>query len=233
VAAVKLLAELEARQGSRLGRCLALVTALLLACSGAAEAHYNTQVFSLTDSHCPGGGGCTPSGTPPSFGTVTVSQDPSSHQTIDFTIRLNDAFSASTTNFPLFAINFSPTVTSAVTFGAFSTTGVSQAPPPALSNTTADNYGSFSYVLLHTGAFSSNLSVLSFTATIASGTLTPDNIFKPTGHTAYMTADIIQLMGGTGNVAAILAPAPEPAGLGLFAVALAGLGVVRRRRPRR
>jgi hypothetical protein len=223
VAAVKLLAELGTRQGLRLGRCLALVTALLLVCGGAARAHYNTQIYTFTSDTCiTGSCGSSP------WGTVTVSQDPSSQQEIDFTVSVNspyEFFTSGSTSQPLFAVDIN---LANVSFGNFSIPSVTT----STGSIPVTGYGSFPYTL-NTASALSNVTTFTFTASVTSGTLTPDNIVS--NGSAYTTASIMNLMSpvGNGNIAAVTAPTPEPTALGLFAVALVGLGVVRRRRPRR
>ena len=234
MAALKSPAELGTRQGSRLGCCMALVTALMLAYGSAAHAHYNTQIYSLdsfptcTGINCP-------------WGTVTVSQDPSSHQQIDFTVNLNSAYSfnsSGSSTEPLFAFNVISTLVSpAVTLGNFKINNVST--PNVQAGTVNQNvpmFGTFAYTLKSTFATGTTFAgPLTFTASVGSGTLTPDNIAITTtsGHKPYMIADVLQGIGVSSVVAAVNVPTPEPAGLGLFAVALAGLGVVRSRRTRR
>jgi hypothetical protein len=89
----------------------------------------------------------------------------------------------------------------------------------------------FPYYLTTSGAFAG---VLTFTATNPAGTLTPDNIVIAPGTKTFMASYITHNIagGGTGNLGAATVT-PEPAGLALFAFALAGLGVVRSRRTRR
>ena len=234
MAPLKLLTELGTRQGSRLGHCLALVTALMLAYGSAAHAHYNTQSYSLDSNPS-----CTGINCP--WGTVTVSQDPSSHQQIDFTVNLNSAYSfnsSGSSTEPLFAFNVISTLVSpAVTLGNFKINNVST--PNVQAGTVNQNvpmFGTFAYTLKSTFATGTTFAgPLTFTASVGSGTLTPDNIAITTtsGHKPYMIADVLQGIGVHSVVAAVNVPTPEPAGLGLFAVALAGLGIVRSRRTRR
>ena len=73
---LKLLAELGIRQRWRLGCCLALVIALMLAHGSPAHAGL---LFTFTDNSC-----SSPCGS--NWGTVTVAQDISGNQEIDFTI---------------------------------------------------------------------------------------------------------------------------------------------------
>ena len=233
MAALKSPAELGTRQGSRLGCCMALVTALMLAYGSAAHAHYNTQIYSLdsfptcTGINCP-------------WGTVAVSQEDPKHQQIDFTVNLNSAYSfnsSGSSTEPLFAFNVISTLVSpAVTLGNFKINNVST--PNVQAGTVNQNvpmFGTFAYTLKSTFATGTTFAgPLTFTASVTSGTLTPDNITTTTmGHKPYMIADVLQGIGVSSVVAAVNVPTPEPAGLGLFAVALAGLGIVRSRWPRR
>lgn len=231
MAPLKLLAELGSRQGPRLGCCLAVVTALLLACGGAAHAHYNTHVFSLDTPACTPTGSC---GTAP-FGSVTVSQDPNSHAIIDFTVTLNQNYGfngPSSSTLPLFAVDITVV---GVTFQNFQVNGGPPTTTIAKATGSTGNLGgpigSFPYYLTTSAAFAG---VLTFTATnpVVNGTLTPDNIAS--NNKTFMASYIIHNItgGGTGNIGAATVT-PEPAGFALFAVALAGLGVVRNRRSRR
>jgi hypothetical protein len=213
---------------------MALVTALMLTYGSAAHAHYNTQIYSLdsfptcTGINCP-------------WGTVTVSQDPSSHQQIDFTVNLNSAYSfnsSGSSTEPLFAFNVISTLVSpAVTLGNFKINNVAEPNVQAGTvNQSVPGFGTFAYTLKSTFATGTTFAgPLTFTASVGSGTLTPDNIAITTtsGHKPYMIADVLQGIGVSSVVAAVNVPTPEPAGLGLFAVALAGLGIVRSRWPRR
>lgn len=80
--------------------------------------------------------------------------------------------------------------------------------------------------------------VLTFTVTPTSGTLHTSDITRncttSTTTCPYFVADVF-LGANTGNAAAINAPRdlPEPASVGLFALALGGLAVIRRRRTSR
>jgi hypothetical protein len=233
VTPLRLLAELGTRPWFRKGCCGALATAVLLACGGAAHAHYNTQIYTFTSDHCISGNcGSNP------WGTVTVSQDPSSHQEIDFTVSLNSPYeffsSGNNSTEPLFAVDINVANVGFSNFKLNNATTTNVAQGGASGNLA--QFGSFPYTLTATPATGTALSgVLAFTASVTSGTLTPDNIVF--NNHAYMTAAIALLtnnvVAGNGNVASVNLPTPEPAALGLFAVALAGLGVVRSRRLRR
>jgi hypothetical protein len=204
----------------------------MLAYGSAAHAHYNTQSYSLDSNPS-----CTGINCP--WGTVAVSQEDPKHQQIDFTVNLNSAYSfynSGSPSEPLFGFNVlgSP----AVTLGNFKINNVSA--PNVLAGGASPNIpslGTFAYTLMSTFSTGTSFAgVLTFTASVTSGTLTPDDITTTTtGHKPYMIADVLQGMGMANHsvVAAVNVPTPEPAGLGLFAVALAGLGVVRSRRTRR
>ena len=205
------------RQAARATRLLALGAALMLVSGAAAHA---TLIFTFDSSSCACGS---------NWGQVAVSQDPASNKVIDFTVTLNSPYqfhqtTGAVTQHPVFAVDINVLN---VTFGNFklsnvTTTKITQG--GASGN--VPNFGAFPYTL----KASTNLSgVLTFTASVATGTLAPTNIIS--NGKAYMTADILDLMNkNTGNIAAEGPPVhtPEPVGLGLFGVALAGLAVVRR-----
>ncbi len=209
-------AERGGGQWLRLACCLSLVTAAFLAFGSAAHA---TLTFTLDSISGCSGGNC---GSDP-WGTVKVTQDVSSSKIIDFTVSLNSPFEfwdSGSTSSPVFAIDIN---VSGVTFGNFKNNG------SAISLTSAGShsvtgYGTLPYTLTTGSSFSGPLT---FTASVATGTLAPTNIVS--NGTGYVTAAIVNTLHTNkhGNVAAIHAAVPEPAALGLFAVALAGLGVVR------
>ncbi len=209
---------------ARLGRSMLMGLTMLLAAASAAHA---SLIFTLDNDGCTGGCGTVP------FGTVSVSQDSSSAQTIDFKVTLNALddleFNKTTVvkTHPMFAVDIN---VMNVTFGNFKINNVATT-KVTTSTSAASNvapFGSFPYSL---SAATNLTGVLTFTATVASGTLAPSDIIS-NGH-AYMTADIINLMSGhTGNVGAEEPPVrmPEPGGAAILGVALAALSVARSRR---
>jgi hypothetical protein len=216
VAILKSPAERGGGQSLRLA-CLTLVTAAFLACGGAAHA---TLTFALDSISGCGGNNC---GSDP-WGTVKVTQDVSSSQIIDFTVLLNAPFefwSSGLAGSPVFAVDIN---VSGVTFGNFKDNGTAITLTSAGSHNVT-GHGTLPYTLTTTA--SSFSGPLTFTASVATGMLAPTNIVS--NGTTYVTAAIVNTLHTmkNGNVAATHAAVPEPAAFGLFAVALAGLGVVR------
>jgi hypothetical protein len=204
--------------------CVWLMAGAVL--SGWATEARAALIFTFDSNSC--SSSCGTSG----WGTVTVAQDPSSNKTIDFTVALNSPYQIHQTqnsNHPAFAVDINVLN---VVFGNFklnnaATTLVSYAG----SSGNVPNYGMFPYTL---SASSDLTGTLTFTASVATGTLAPSNIVLSSGNPtrAYMAADIRVLMGGnTGNIAATRPPVktPEPTSLTLFGLGVLGLLFTQRR----
>lgn len=130
---------------------------------------------------------------------------------------------------PVFAFDIKPSITG-VTLANFSGTSPATV-SPITGGSSAAPYGNFPYALQASANFAGPLK---FTASVASGTLTPTDLIS-NGH-AYMTADIMnKVFGGTGNVAAVDRPmqVPEPGTFWIVSMALIGLGVARGRAQQR
>jgi hypothetical protein len=221
MAVIKSLAERGGRQWLRLA-CWSLVTAAFLTCGGAAHATLTLSLDSI--SGCSG----TKCGSDP-WGPVKDTQDASSSKAIDFTLSLNSPFefwSSASASSPVFAID---TGVSGVTFGNFKNNGTTTITLASAGAHTVNGYGTLPYALTAASSFSGPLT---FTESVATGAPAPTKIVS--NGTGYMTAAIVTILHTIKNgiVAAIHAPVPEPAALGVLAVALAGVGVVRSLRGR-
>ncbi|MDB5436644.1 MAG: hypothetical protein JWR47_2901 [Phenylobacterium sp.] len=203
-----------------------LGAALGLALSFGAASMANATVYVFTQDACTGTCGTGP------FGTVTVTNDASLANTLDFVVQLAAGETFHDTNDPqhhalTFDLVGNPTITISGLGSPFTAST-----PQAAGSTSAAGFGTFDYVInLPKG--SDDPSSFSFKATGA-GPLTLD--FNTVGaNQIYFTTDIFGANGNTGNIGAILQTGggvPEPASWALMLVGFGGLGAALRHRRR-
>ena len=165
---------------SRAAQMLVLAVIWMAALSGGAHA---TLIFTLTSTSC---AGC---GSGP-WGTVAVEQDPSGTQAIDFTITLNAPYEFHQTHnpqHPVFAIDLNVLNVKFSNFKLNNTATTKVTSAGASGN--VPNYGGFPYTL---SASSNLVGVLTFTASVKTGTLLPTNVIS--NGKAYTVIDIMALV---------------------------------------
>lgn len=193
--------------------------------------------FDLTSDHCTGG--CL--GNLTSLGTVTVN-DNGGNGSLSFAIDLTSSNSGLVnTGFDgsfAFDLNGNPVITYSNITAAAAFDVVGGNPTGAQNLTQFDGFGSFEYALLRHqqgGGALPLVPTLSFTISDAANNLTLASLQQTTfnGGSTFFVADVIS--GQTGKTGLVDAgtprsPVPEPATLAIFGTALAGLGLLRRRR---
>jgi hypothetical protein len=205
---------------SRLGLvAVAVAAGVTVLAVGPAKA----DVFQLTSDHCTGG--CL--GDLTSGGTVTVTQ--AGTNTLDFSVALASGFTIVNTGFDgSFAFDLNPdqTITYSITAG-FSPVGGN--PVGAQNLAQFDGFASFEYAVLRDAqGGGSGLPSLSFTITGSDLTLAS---LQQNSSGAFFVVDVRGANGNTGLIDASAGSAvPEAASLAIFGTALAGFGLLYRRR---